>query len=468
MLEKIYLRSPYFIKVILLNLKGLLNYKKRFTPSFNKYYEEFCLLWGADLTTIEKYQKDKLVNLLLEGYDYVPYYSKIFKEKGITRDAIIKAPFDVLELLPLLSKDNRRNDFEQLTNTNPKRKLSEIGYTSGTSGSPTTIRLDAESIERNFALWSRFHKVIGITNAMNKVRFSGRLIVKPTKKNPPYWVLNKKEKQLFMSSYHLSESNLTDYIKKLNQYKPKLIDGYPSAIYVIASYILNNNIELSFRPVAIAVTAETLYQNQRETIEKAFNCRVYNQYASSEGSPWITECTSGKLHLNMDSGVFEFLNTKDQKAQAGEIGRLVVTSFRSYKIPLIRYDILDSVILSKSNSSCPCGCQMPYIEDIIGREDDLLWTEEKGYVGRMDTAYKGLSGLQRSQIIQVSPLELVVNNIINERYNFDIEQKLIKNLKNRLGEKIYIEIRIVDDIPLGKNGKFDAVKRLFKTKNNDL
>src|SRR5690606_25639518 len=113
------------------------------------------------------------------------------------------------------------------------------------------------------------------------------------------------------------------------------------------------------------------------------NCKVYNQYASSEGSPFITECTEGHLHINEDSGIFEFLNNKNNPAQPGEIARMVVTSFRNWKTPLLRYDIEDNVLIPLTQITCKCGCKMYYIEKIIGREDDILWTEEKGYVGRM-------------------------------------------------------------------------------------
>src|SRR5690606_38666192 len=146
----------------------------------------------------------------------------------------------------------------------------------------------------------------------------------------------------------------------------------------------------------------------------------------------------------------------------GEIARLVVTSFRNYKTPLIRYDIENSMLLPKEQVFCPCGCKMPVVEEIIGREDDILWTEEKGYVGRMDTAYKGLEGIIKSQIIQTSPTEIIINNIVDEDYTEQMNSIFIQNIKDRLGVNIKITINKVKDIPLGSNGKFEAVKRKFK------
>lgn len=460
--DKIYALSPIGLKTILLNIKAYLNTKERFTKDYYAFLYEYIELWESDIDTIKAFQEQKLIDLLLECLKFSQYYKKIMQGLEISETEIRNAPYETLLKLPLLSKEIRKNRVNEIINKNPERSLFEVGYTSGTSGSPTEIYIDKESAARSFALWSRFHHFIGLKWKDRSVRFSGRLIVNPTQNKKPFWIYNKIENQLFMSSYHLKEENLPAYISKLNSFKPKLIDGYPSAVYILSKYINSNEIKLDFTPIAIALTAETLYDYQREEIEKAFGTKVFNQYASSEGSPFITECMDGRLHINLDSGVFEFLNSQNEEAKPGETARLVVTSFRNYKTPLLRYDILDTVQLQSENKDCACGCKMPYVEKLTGREDDLLWTEEKGYVGRMDTAYKGLSGIVQSQIIQIDKNTIVVNQIIDSNYNPKMNELFIQNLKDRLGQSIQITINIVNEIPHGANGKFEAVKRKFK------
>ncbi|WP_027391620.1 phenylacetate--CoA ligase family protein [Aquimarina latercula] len=458
--EKIYNSLPYPFKFILLNIKAFQNSKQRYTTEFDTFLKEYVDLWKADSKTIDAYQKSRLVLLLSEAFQYSDWYSEKMKELGIELEDIEENPYNVLEQMPILTKAERKKNPDVLVNKS--RNTDGVGYTSGTSGAPTINYLDKESINRSFALWRRFHKAIGLeTKRVKQVRFSGRLIVKPDSKKPPFWVYNYFENQLLMSTYHLTDDNLGHYVKKLNRFKPILLDGYPSAIYIISRFINKNNLTLNFTPKAIAVTAETLYDYQRLEIEKAFNCHVYNQYASSEGSPFITECTQGNLHLNTDSGIFEFINNKGEKAKAGEVAQLVVTSFTNLKTPLIRYNIEDTVLLSEEGKTCNCGCLMPMIEKLTGREDDILWTKEKGYVGRMDTAYKGLEGIVKSQIVQESPNEIIVNLIADEKFDEQMKQKLIYNMKDRLGETINYQIHVVNDIPLGPNGKFDAVKRNF-------
>ncbi|UFK97102.1 phenylacetate--CoA ligase family protein [Kaistella faecalis] len=458
----LYRHSPLFIKGILLNLIAKKNHKKRYTVSYEEYLKEYLTLWQQDRNTVLAYQSKMLVKLLAECYHYVPYYQKDFKTKNISLSDIQNDPYAVLSQLSILSKDTRKQKVDDLVNLNPNRAVTEIGFSSGTSGAPTKNYLDDESTERAFALWSRFHKNIRIEKGDKNVRFSGRLIVNPLRKKPPFWIYNFVDRQLFMSAYHLKDENLRYYVEKLNKFKPKLLDGYPSALYILARYINKNAVKLNFVPTAIAGTAETLYDYQRIEIEKAFGCRIYNQYASSEGSPFITECHNGKLHINEDSGIFEFLNYKNEEAKPGELARLVVTSFRNWKTPLLRYDIQDTVQVAARQDPCACGCKMHYVEKIIGREDDILWTEEKGYVGRMDTAYKGLEGIVKSQLIQERKDLLVVNQIVDDTYNTRMDQLLRDNLKDRLGENLTIIINIVNDIPLGSNGKFKAVVRKFK------
>ncbi|AXT59932.1 phenylacetate--CoA ligase family protein [Aquimarina sp. AD10] len=459
--EKVYNNLPYPFKFVLLNIKAFQNTKQRYTKEFHAFLEEYIALWNADSEVIKNYQKERLVVLLSEAYEHSAWYSEKMKELGITLKTIQENPHEALAKMPILKKSERKTNADKIVNTG--RNTDGVGYTSGTSGSPTINYLDSESINRSFALWRRFHKAIGLdTQKVRQVRFSGRLMVRPDAKKPPFWVYNYFERQLLMSTYHLTDNNLGHYVKKLNSFKPILLDGYPSAIYILSRYINQNDLKLSFTPKAIAVTAETLYDYQRLEIQKAFNCHVFNQYASSEGSPFITECVEGNLHLNLDSGVFEFINTKGETAKAGEVAQLVVTSFTNLKTPLIRYNIEDTVLLSENNKKCTCGCEMPIIEKLTGREDDILWTEEKGYVGRMDTAYKGLEGIVKSQIIQESPKEIIVNLIADQQFDDTMKKNLVHNLKTRLGENISYKINTVEDIPLGPNGKFDAVKRNFK------
>jgi phenylacetate-CoA ligase len=255
----------------------------------------------------------------------------------------------------------------------------------------------------------------------------------------------------------MSDENLKYYIDKLKKFNPVYIDGYPSAIYILAKYLERNGAVGYVTPKVILTTAETLLDNQRDVIERIFKTKVYNQYASTEGAPFITECEYGNLHINPESGIFEFLKPDNTPADFGEIGQLVVTSFLTKAMPLIRYKIGDLAI--KKAGDCDCGRKMPLVEKIVGRVEDMLYTKQRGYVGRLDPIFKKLpNSIIEAQIIQ-DDVDQITILIVPDYTTFQSSHldTLEEELKYRLGSDIHITKEIVERIPRGPAGKFKAV-----------
>lgn len=459
LIEKIYSNSPNFVKDLMVSIYGYKDLKVFGSNTLDKYLGEYNVSYFYNEDMAKEHQFKLLKDLIGEVKEGSPYYKEILKDID-PNDFNTITQKDLLKKIPFLSKDNLKDNLQEIFNT--KRKKDKAGFTSGTSGTPLNYYYDLESRRRSFALWRRFHEQIGLPKEFKSARFSGRIIVKPNKKRPPFWVKNSAKKQLFLSTYHMTSDHMIHYVNKINEFKPELIDGYPSSIYILSKYINQNNLQLDFTPKAICTTAETLYDHQRTEIEKAFSSKVFNQFASSEGMPFITECKKGKLHMMVDSGIFEFYKPNSAEEVVSGLAELVVTSFRNYKTPLIRYRTGDMVLVDNPiYSSCDCGCHMPTVVKIIGREDDILFTEEKGSVGRMDPAFKGLDFIKASQLIQVTKDLLKVLIVKEDGYEQKHEDKLIRNIRDRLGSRIEIQAIYVDSIPIGPNGKFKSVVREF-------
>ena len=126
--------------------------------------------------------------------------------------------------------------------------------------------------------------------------------------------------------------------------------------------MLTHGIRLRRPPIAIFPTAETLLPHYQSTIEEAFECPVLDQYASSEGAPFVIACRHGTRHYCIDTGVIE---------DAGKEGSLV-TGFETHGTPLIRYRIGDTVHLKPERDFCGCGNGLPLVETIEGRTHDYL------------------------------------------------------------------------------------------------
>jgi len=461
LLDKILHVSPGWFKSLMVSCYGAVEHRKRFGKIYEDRYRELVAVSQGGEDEINSFQARRLKELLSEAFYYSPWYRDQYMNAGISEEILENEdPLSLLTRLPFLEKEVLKSETRCVMSENPKREPIAIVHTSGTSGSPMSIAFDREGRQSTYAEWRRYHDWLGLPEKFRSVRFSGRIIVDPSATKPPFWCHNWVDQQLFMSTYHLKKEYLSDYIKKLNGFRPELIDGYPSALYIVAQYILEEGVKLSFAPKVVSVTAETLMEHQRDAIERAFGCKVYNQYASSEGAPWIVECEEGNYHLWSDTGVFEFLEPRELDEQT-DIAELVVTSFRNFKTPLIRYRIGDYVQIFKQKMVCRCEAPYPVIKGVIGRSDDILFTEEKGSIGRLDPVYKGVEGVTQSKIIQHSMDELEVMIVVDSRFDINQENLLIENLRHRLGSSININFTFHDSLPLGKTGKLKSVERRF-------
>jgi phenylacetate-CoA ligase len=267
----------------------------------------------------------------------------------------------------------------------------------------------------------------------------------------------------YYSTFHIKSDYLKYYVEDLIKFRPQYLVGFPSTILEIAKYGLNNEYDFPEKTVkAVFPTAESITNEMRSVIEKFFKTKLYDQYASSEGAPFIFECKKGNLHLELRSGVFEVLDENDQPTRSG---RLVLTSFTTEGTPLIRYDIGDSITLEDPNKICDCGNNNPMVLEIHGRIDDYVYSPENGKINIINIAnsIKDTEGVVRFQIVQNFLNQLDLNIVIDSSTYFPkVEAKLLQNWRDRVGEDMKLILHYVNDIPVEKSGKFRIVKNNIK------
>src|SRR5699024_9979528 len=154
------------------------------------------------------------------------------------------------------------------------------------------------------------------------------------------------------------------------------LDGFPSSIYRIAGYTNRHNIKLDFQPYAIFPTAETLHDYYKKEIQRAVQCPVRIQYASSEQAPFITECQFRRLHVNLAT---DYFNLKEYNKKE-DLYELIVTSFIKYTTPIVQYEIGDIVEYQLTQQLCECGNKSQYVKKILGRQSDYLISEKNGQI----------------------------------------------------------------------------------------
>ena len=444
--QKIYDMSPIFFQNFMATVYGYKAKKRRYGKHYYEYLKKLDELHQYSREELEKLQFQELIKFL----KYTVQKSKFYRElyDGIDIDSFNS--IDDLKKLPIVTKEMLRQNMDDVV-TISKREAIE-GHTGGTTGKSLIVYFRNEDFQKRMATLDYFKKKHGFVNIkMKKATFMGKHIVPPSQKKKIFWRYNAAIKQMVYSSFHITEENIPYYIESLNKFKPDAIEGFPSSMYDIASYMLRRNIKFDFKPIAIFPTSETLTVEYRETIEKAFGAKVRDQYASSEGAPFVWECECGNYHYDVTTGVIEHLN---------ESNEILVTSFTTYGTPLIRYRIGDCMIFDDPNKVCDCGFNTPLVKTIQGRTSDYLYSTNGGKITAANVAniFKNLpNSIVKAQLIQDSLKHILVKIVVDGEFTAQYKKIITDEIKYKFGDDMKIDFKEVPNIPRENSGKYKLV-----------
>lgn len=444
-LQNIYDNSPIIIQNLIVSLSGF--------NKFNQRYGRIYFEHRKFLKEFDSWEKEKKINYQLkklnEFINFARKNSKFYKKLYSNIPDKPLNEINDLKRFPIITKEMIRENLDEII-TIPKWK-GIISHTGGTTGKSLEVVFTKEDVMRRMAMLDHFKSRFGFENRlMRRATFNGQHIVPPNQKNKIFWRYNISCKQMIYSSFHTSEENLKYYCESLNSFKPQSIDGFFSSIVDLASYIKRKKIKLKFKPIAIFPTSEKVLKEDKELIEEVFQCKVYDQYASSEGAPFITECEKGNLHIELSTGVFEFIDENSKE--------IVVTSFDTKGTPLIRYRIGDSIEAIDFNFNCSCGIQSPIVKEINGRTTDFLVTIDGVRInaGNVANLFKNLhNSVIKSQIVQVSKDNIIIKLVVDKRiYKKEYDNQLHDEFLHKFGSKMKIEIQHVEEIEKESSGKY--------------
>ncbi len=449
LVEKIYDNSPVFSQNIMVSVSG---YQRNITRYGKAYYDYLKFLADFDTWPLDKkleYQRQELIKFISYANKNSKFYRRLYQGIDI---ASIKSIED-LKVLPIVDKEMLRENIADVVTIS--RQGAVEGHTGGTTGKSLVVLMTPEDMMKRMAMLDHFKARVGFEHLkMKRATFNGKHIVPPNQKKKVFWRYNAACKQMIYSSFHITEENMKYYVESLNKFKPHAIDGFFMSMCDIAGYIGRHNIKLEFQPIAIFPTSETLTQSGRELLERVFKCKVYDQYASSEGAPFVTECPNQTLHIELASGVFEHFEDGSDE--------VLVTSFTTHGTPLIRYRIGDSMKFANENASCACGLQSPVVLEIQGRRLDFLYTVNGAKISTVNVAnsFKNIpNALIRAQAIQEKLDEIIIKLEVDKKlYKPEYDELLKDEFLHKFGTGTKIIIEHVDEIPREISGTFRMIK----------
>lgn len=407
-------------------------------------------------------QNHKLRIIIDHAYHNVPYYKELFEENKLKPKDIQN--INDLPQIPVLTRDIIRKRFDDLKADNAEIFKPYINKTSGSTGSPLKFLNDKHTSIARFAFFWRAWEFAGYRPYMKWAQIDGMYYPK----NENIWNYNLQLNSLQISAFRLNHANCKIIFEKLTEFKPKIIRGYPTALYILAQYINGTKRNISWKIKSVITYSETLLPFQRKLLEELFGCQVFDIYSMWESVCLISECSEQTKHQHMEFSVMELIDDSNNTAINGKNGEIVATSFYNFSMPFIRYKTGDLAI--ESSGLCKCGLFHKAVKNIVGRKRELLFNSKgdpvpfNGFLMYQLTSYKNLKGLIQTQIIQNELNKVEVHIIIEQSAQFDsIKKEIDKSIKNRLGEDMITNFYIVDKIEKEKNGKSHFIKNNLLT-----
>jgi phenylacetate-coenzyme A ligase PaaK-like adenylate-forming protein len=163
--------------------------------------------------------------------------------------------------------------------------------------------------------------------------------------------------------------DLEHVVSQLNDFRPHVLVGYASILGVLANAQLNGSLRI--RPRAVMSASELLTPATRGHCEQAWSAPVHDVYAATETAGIASPCLAGRRHTYDDLVILEPVDEQGRLVHDGEPAhRLLVTVLFSRTIPLIRYELTDSVTLGPAG--CRCGRPQRTLLGIQGRTEDTM------------------------------------------------------------------------------------------------
>lgn len=338
-----------------------------------------------------------------------------------------------------------------------------IQTTSGSTGTPFAVPQDTRKRERRIAELKYFGKIVGFKSHETLIHL--RTWNKWQTKSPKQI---KSENIIPFDISQMDSNRMKDLCNLIIEKKALCLRGYASSFDLLSKYVEQHPTTFPSLKICIA-GSEALQEDVRAAVKRNLHCEIISQYANEECGIMAqeripTQDKDNVMYLNYASYFFELLKLdKDEPAEYGELGRIVVTDLHNYAFPIIRYDNGDVGIMSAPNEY---SNGYPILQKLYGRRLDVCTTTENKPFSPMTIGriLKHYDKIYQWQFIQESQTEYRLRIVTHN--DIDLSSYLssaIFELKKILGNKAVISIEKVNEIPVLASGKRKAVVNELKT-----
>ncbi|MES2559925.1 MAG: hypothetical protein V4590_09310 [Bacteroidota bacterium] len=388
---------------------------------------------------MQQLQDQKLASILQHAVRNIPYYQSLRHKQHIT-----------LKDFPILYKadiKHRTTDFMW----HPEKKHELVcEKSSGSSGIQGTIYMSKEEQSKVIALQTLLWEWAGYK--MGKPMLQTGIT--------PNRSLEKRLKDLlfrvrYEAAFGLKKEDILTALASFRNKREPVFGGYASSLYIYAQTALDNGLnDIHFN--TIISWGDKLFDHYRTAIEKAFHCKVYDIYGTTEGFTLAGQMDSEYAYMITPQVFVELLDEHGNDVPDGEMGRVVVSHLDAYEMPLIRYYLGDMAIrLPENEYPKTKALAFPMFKKIIGRDTDIVYTPSgKSMVVHSFTGiFEHLSEIKQFRVLQQELTGIIIEYIPDTHFNSGILDTIEHKIIASLNERIRIDFHEVREIPNSPSGK---------------
>jgi phenylacetate-coenzyme A ligase PaaK-like adenylate-forming protein len=319
----------------------------------------------------------------------VPFYSGRLPPPGVPLPDDVDA---LLARLPLLSRQDLRRDGLRLQAQEGDRSTWRVMRTTGTTGEPAEIILDAEAQTADaLVLAEHIDHRLGHGDWRRGALLHVALHPEATSRSQPApW-----DGGGVVTKWNLSPLWCGDddtFLRGLARITGQVLTALPSVVELLARRVREIAPGGPIRPALIVLSGQMIENEQRVLLAEVFACPVTSLYVLAESGIIGRECPTGGYHIEAAKAVVEIVDESGNRVSAGE-GEVVVTPLANRAMPLLRYRTGDR---ARFLAACSCGLSGPRLELTNGRRPGRLLTTRGAAVETLRFA-KLLAGLEVEQ-----------------------------------------------------------------------
>ncbi|WP_346237941.1 phenylacetate--CoA ligase family protein [Niabella insulamsoli] len=319
---------------------------------------------------IKSYQEKKLADLLAYLNTHSAYYKKLFADHHI--DIKNVRTIEDLQHIPPTEKEQL-----QLYNKDflcvPKNKIIEYTATSGTVGSPVTIALTENDLQR--LAYNEYSSFVCANGSSEDIYQLMLTLDRQFMAGMAYYSGIRK---LGAGVVRVGPGVPSLQWETIERLQPSAIVAVPSFIVKLIQYAEANGIDVNRSSVkkAICIGENIRTENLElnilgKRITDKWALQLFSTYASTEMQTAFTECEAGNGgHLNPELLIVELLDDKGRPVAAGEPGEVTITTLGVEGMPLLRYKTGD--ICKAYTTACSCGRNTLRLSPVIGRKKQMI------------------------------------------------------------------------------------------------